>query len=237
MTRSVVLALARVELRRTWRSLLVLGLLAGLTGALALAGLATARRTTTAHDRLLAATALDDARVLLMGRPQAGERIAGLPGVEAAWTASATVGQVRQDEVQYVAVTSGPPKPPGLFTPVVVQGRAPADDAPLEVVVAESLAGYLDLRPGSTLPISLLAPEEVLQFDTGFGEPDGPPLDLQVTGVVRVASAGNEGTGPVYAGRPSPRRTPLGGRDDRPAAPGARRRRPRALRGGAGRPG
>lgn len=200
MAGAAVLALARVELRRSWRTLVVLGLLAGLTAGAALAGVATARRTASAHDRLLAATALDDARVLLFGRPEAGPEVADLPGVAASWTASATVGQVRGGDLQYVAVTSGPPKPPDLFTPVVVQGRDPAPDAAHEVVVTEQLAQLLDLAPGSSLPLTLLEPEEVYAFDTGFGEPDGPPVDLRVTGVVRVASAGNEGTGPVYAG-------------------------------------
>jgi hypothetical protein len=200
VARAAVTALARLELRRSWRTLLLLGVLAGITAGVALAGVSVARRTTSAHDRLLAATALDDARVLLMGRPEAGPLIAQLPGVQASWTAAATVGQVRGGDLQYVAVTSGPPKPPGLFTPVVVQGREPAADAPREVVVTEQLAGYLDLAPGSSLPLQLLLPEEVYQFDTGFGAPDGPALDLEVTGVVRVASAGNEGTGPVYGG-------------------------------------
>jgi hypothetical protein len=200
VARAAVLALARCELRRSWRTLVVLGLLAGLSAGVALAALAAAHRTTSAHDRLLAATGLDDARVMLMGRPEAAGQVAALPGVAASWTAGATVAQVRAAQVHFVAITSGPPKPPGLFTPVVVAGREPGDGAPLEVTVTEALAGHLDLAPGDRLPLKLLAPEEVYAFDTGFGEPDGPAVDLQVVGVVRVASAGNEGTGPVYAG-------------------------------------
>ena len=34
---------------------------------------------------------------------------------------------------------------------------------------------------------SCFRPLEVTQFDTGFGEPDGPELTLKVVGIARVA--------------------------------------------------
>src|SRR3954452_23558714 len=54
---------ARSELGRRWRSLVVLGVIAGLAAGLAMAGAAGARRTATAYDRWRAATAAPDAIV------------------------------------------------------------------------------------------------------------------------------------------------------------------------------
>ena len=61
---SAVLAWARLDLRRRWRSLLVLMLLVGLSSAVVLATLAGARRTDTAIPRLQASTLPADAMVL-----------------------------------------------------------------------------------------------------------------------------------------------------------------------------
>ena len=54
---------AAADLRRRWRSLVVLGLLAGLSASLAIAALAGARRADTAFDRLRSRTNGADAVV------------------------------------------------------------------------------------------------------------------------------------------------------------------------------
>ena len=69
-----VLLVARAELRRRWVSLLLIGLIAGITGGTAASAAGLARRTSTADERLTVATNADDVRTLIFG----GERKATL---------------------------------------------------------------------------------------------------------------------------------------------------------------
>jgi len=189
---------ARSELRRRWRSMVVLGLLAGLVGSVVAGASAVARRTATAYDRLVAATHLDDARVLVFSEDIDADRIARFPGVTESWQSQQVIGQLLGREVAYLSVSSGPPRPGTLFSPVVLEGRAPRDDRADEVLVPSVLAREIGLQVGDRLPMKLLTPLEVTQFDTGFGEPDGPRLDLRVVGIARLARTWvGGGLGPV----------------------------------------
>ena len=86
---------ARHELRRRGVALVLLGLAAGLLGAVVIGALATARRTATAYERLEQASAIDDVRALVFGDPGPGRPTsAALPGVTASWTAAMAVGRV-----------------------------------------------------------------------------------------------------------------------------------------------
>ncbi|HYJ77355.1 MAG TPA: hypothetical protein VEX89_02225, partial [Actinomycetes bacterium] len=73
---AAVRTVARTELRRRWVSMLVLGLVAGLVGSVVAGATGVARRTATAYDRLVAATHLDDARVLVFSDDIDVDRIA-----------------------------------------------------------------------------------------------------------------------------------------------------------------
>ena len=201
-----VLAVARADLRNRWRSMVVVGLIAGLVAGVVGGAAAVTRRTATAYDRLQAATHLDDARALLFSDSVTPGEVRRLPGVEESWTSRQLIGQVLGRPVLYVSVSSGPPRPADLFTPVVVRGRLPRDDDAREVVVPEILAREVGFHVGDRLVLALLTPLEVTQFDTGFGAPDGPRLPLRVVGVYRTARAwvGN-GIGPVI-GSPALRR-------------------------------
>src|SRR6476469_792789 len=133
-----ILALANVELRRAWRTLVVLGLLAGMCGGVVIGATAVARRTQTAPDRLRAAVQIDDARVIVFGNRELGSRIAALPMVAKSWIATPTISQIKADDGACAGITAGPPTPDGLFKPVVVQGRAPVEAD--EVSIVEELA-------------------------------------------------------------------------------------------------
>ena len=194
---SAIGAVARVELRRRWRTLVVLGLLAGLAAGTVLSSLALARRTSTAPARLAAASHVDDVRITAFGGASLGDELAALSSFERAWPVGLHVGQVVGPEVAYFGLIAGEDRPDDLFTPVVVQGRAADESRADEAVVTQRLADALDLGPGDVLTLDLLAAEEVAQFDVGFGEPDGPTVDLTITGVVRVAAA--DDLGPVQA--------------------------------------
>jgi hypothetical protein len=191
---------ARRELHTRWRSLLVVALLAGLVAGVVAAAAAVALRTGTAYQRLADATHLDDGRVLIFSDSVQASEVTDLPQVVDSWESSQVIGQVLGRSVMYVSISSGPPRDPDLFSPVVVQGRAPRDDAPDEVMVPEIAAREIGVRLGDTMKVKLLTPLEVTQFDVGFGEPDGPSLALKVVGVFRTSRywVGN-GIGPIIA--------------------------------------
>jgi putative ABC transport system permease protein len=189
-------AVSRHGLRRHWSRLLVLGLAAGLLGSAVLAAAAVARRTATAHDRLAAATHVEDAEVSVFGDPGLVDDVRAFTGIERSTTATLFVGALGGPGVSYLAVRSSDAD--GLGEPAVVSGR-PADPASGdEVVVTEQLADALGLVPGDDLPLCLLTRDEFASFDTGFGEPDGPCLQLQVTGIGRTV--GSDRSTSVFAG-------------------------------------
>jgi putative ABC transport system permease protein len=184
-----IFSVARRDLRRHWRTLVVLGILAGLVGGAVVGALAVARRTATAYDRLARASGLEDVRVRVLD-PADVPSVRRLPEVQTAWTSQLAVGRLEGEEVTFAGVLSGPPRPEGLFDPVVVRGRAPAPDAADEVLLNEEFARSIDKGPGARLRLDMLTHAEVEQFDTGFGDPDGPTITLSVTGVARVPTTG-----------------------------------------------
>ena len=183
-----VRAIAVVEVRRRWRSLLLLGLAIGVLGGAVAGSLVVARRTATAFDRLVAASALGDARALVFD-VELAEQIVALPEVEESWTAHLAVARLEGgDGVIYSGWTFGPTPPPGLQDPVVVEGRGPDPSALDEVLVTEGYADQLGVALGDQLRFRFLAPEEVARFDSGFGEPDGPEVTARIVGTVRLPS-------------------------------------------------
>ena len=185
--RPAVRALARGELRRRWRSLVLLGIATGLVIGAVAGSIALAQRTASSLDRLRETTGAEDARVsIFTDDPTVIDRLAALPGVESWWAPSIGVGRI-PDSFNYLAVLSGPEPPPGLFDPVLVAGR-PADPTRSdEAVIAEGYARAAGVGPGDLIVVDMLTAEEIGQFDTGFGDPDGPHVELAVTGVARVA--------------------------------------------------
>jgi hypothetical protein len=183
--------LVRAELRRRWLALVLVGLLTGAIGAAVVTSVAGARRSATAYDRLAELTGQPDATLLSLVGPRLVDEALGSPEVETAWPFRSTIGQVLDaPTVVYLGVVAGPERPPGLFTPRYETGRPPADDAPHEVAVDDGLADQADLAVGDRLPMAFLTQEELSQFDSGFGMPDGPQVDLEVVGTFSVA--GNE---------------------------------------------
>ncbi len=181
-----VRAVAAHEWSRRWRALLAVGLVAGLLGGLVVAAVGLTRRTATAPDRLFEAVAPGDVEVQVFGRPELIASISSRREVAAAWPAAMIVGQLEGPAVAYLGIVSGPPRPDGLLDPVVIDGREPDPAEPHEVALHEQAADDLGLGPGDHIGLHLLTAEEVGQFDVGFGVPDGPRVDLTVTGVIRV---------------------------------------------------
>lgn len=185
---AAILAIARNELRRRWRALLVIGIVAGLVGAGATGAVALSRRTATAHDRLEEAVHVEDLRITVFDQSLV-DAVVALPGARATWSASMYVGRVEgRGGIVYLGLLSGPQRPADLFTPVVVEGRMFDDDDPTEAVVFEQAAERIGVGVGDELELAMLTPEEVAMFDTGFGDPDGPTVQLRITGVIRTPS-------------------------------------------------
>lgn len=184
---SGVVAVAGHHGRRNLAAHVVLGVLTGLALAVAVGALATARRTATVYDRLVEASGTADYRVALFGGVDLAGEVSAAPGVRASWPATAGVARLDGFGVVYLSVETGPTAADGVVETVVTIGRDIAPEADDEVVIAQPVAVELGLQPGDELTLSFLTPAEMLQFDTGFGDPDGPRVVVRVVGISRAA--------------------------------------------------
>ena len=183
--------LVRAEVRRRWLALLLVGLLAGAVGAAVVTSVAGARRSATAYDRLAEVTGQPDATLVSFVGADLVDEVVALPEVAEAWRLRGIVGQVLDAPgVVYVSVISGQPRPDDLFQPRIEDGRLPDPAAADEVIIDRGLAEAFGLVVGDRVHLGLLTQEEFESFDTGFGEPDGPRVDLEIVGTFSVA--GNE---------------------------------------------
>jgi FtsX-like permease family len=171
------------DMRRRWRSLLVLALLAGLTSALAMAAAAGARRTDTALSRLETATNAMDAVVFAS---QAGD-------VKPSWTALERQPEVAQlapwdlmfgtSEGQSVILFGSDDGRWGstVDRPVVLSGHMYDPRSDDEMVIDEQVAAVEHLKVGDVVPFAAYAPD---QPDTS-GPALGARVDIHITGIVR----------------------------------------------------
>jgi putative ABC transport system permease protein len=183
-----VRAVARAELR-SWRGIVVLGLLLGIVGGVVLAAVGLAERTRSAYPRLVAAVGLDDARVLIpIERDRVAAAVPALPGVAKAWVAGTWVARIDGPALRFVSVGAGRFHPSDFVRPAVVKGRAPHDGAADELLVSEPFAEASGIRVGEEITLRLLTPAEIGMFDVGFGEPDGGTARMRVVGIGRMPS-------------------------------------------------
>jgi len=173
----------RNEVARRWKTLVVLGVLAGLVGGLAVAAVAGARRTDTAYERFREATGRADAIVFgtLVGIfPADYTPVRNLPEVEDAGEfvlapigveGFPTLGQLApNDERLYRTVAS----------PLLVAGRLPDPRRADELVVNRNAAQQLGLGVGDHVRI-------LSSNEPGFGPSGslgaGPTVEATVVGV------------------------------------------------------
>lgn len=177
----------RSQLRRHWRALVLLGLVAGLVGGVATAAFAGARRTATAYDRLVAVSDHPDAYVQLLEADDAVvEDVLTAPSVERAVDSLFVVG--RHTEAPNVVLIPVQVGASPLPDPVVLRGRPADPAAPDEVVVSERMAGHLGVDVGGVWPYQALTHEEFgdLLRDRWEGTSSGFRVDLRVVGVART---------------------------------------------------
>jgi len=171
------------DMRRRWRSLFVLALLAGLTSALAMAAAAGARRTDTALTRLETTTNAMDAVVFAS---QSGD-------YRPNWTSLERQPEVAQLAPWDLMFGSSSGQPVIFFgshdgrwlttvdRPVVLSGRMFDPRSDDEMVVDEQVAAVEHLKVGDVVPFVAYAPD---QPDT-TGPALGAKVDLHITGIVR----------------------------------------------------
>jgi len=195
------------ELRRRWKALLVLGLLAGVTTGLATAAVAGARRTDSAWERLRDVTHASDAIVFTS---QAGiydddelgyDAFADLPYVEGVGAFGLVYATSDHGDGGAFMSTYGDWLD-GLDTPRIVEGRAPARGAPNEVVMSRAEPGteLADLGVGDTVEAHIFTQEQELAGR--FDEPEGPAVTLEIVGVADgpFTMAAIPSTGDLYVG-------------------------------------
>ena len=175
---------ARSDLRRRWRSLIILGLLVGLTAGFALSALAGARRTDTALTRLRQQTHASDAVVF---PSQVGvnlpdwARLAARPEVAKLAVWDLLFGDVNHQPGAVLFGSVGGTYLGSIDRPVVVKGRMFNPKSSDEVVVDEHAASQAP-PIGGTFTYQPYAANQ-----TDFSDPPrGPAVTLRVVGIVRT---------------------------------------------------
>jgi putative ABC transport system permease protein len=185
------LAIARSEIRSRWLGLVLIGLLAGTIGAVSVSGIALARRTSTAYDRLGEATGVEDVSGMVVGYPDLAEDVLDLPGVTESWVGGIGIGKV-EGENTFMGIVAGPRLPSELKRPIVLEGRLPgaaADPEVIEIALRDDFQREFDVPLGIQLPVQFLSEGDLFRFDSGFegGVVHGPTATLEVVGTVRLA--------------------------------------------------
>jgi putative ABC transport system permease protein len=186
---STVRVVARRDLGRRWRRVLVVIVLVGIVGAFTLAMAAGARRTSSALERFKQDSRSAD--VELAASPSAAqlEELSHAPGVAA-----------MADLVAYGVIIPAAPDFQSIGAPVdgrfgdvidrdrLVAGRSPDPAAPDEITIGEGLAARLGLAVGDHLDVDSYSPAQIQDILGGapdVGPAAGPQIRLQVVGIVR----------------------------------------------------
>jgi hypothetical protein len=200
---------ARGELRRSWRSLLLLVLLVGVAGGAVLTTVAGARRSSTAYERFREATFASDMDVAFVDGPPDGdiaaaaETIAAMPEVAALarfdfpFIVPAKSGLYPFLEFLAIAHADEASYKSDVDRSRILAGTLPDADAAEQIAIREGFAKEAELEVGDRIEVESYAPAQLDQlFTTGdAGPPAGPRLTLVVTGVVDVPSFLSESSG------------------------------------------
>ncbi len=187
-------------LRRRWRSWLAIALLISVVGGLVLAAAAAGRRTENAFPRFVAAHGFDS--IVYATRPVP---VAHLPGVASvtdlvlpdAGNPTCDCAHPINGNDFGVAVVSGRGAVP--FT--LVSGQLPDPSKPDQVLASSTLQQDDGVHVGSVIHVAFEAPSQAADYnnpDTGYVEPHGPRLALQVVGIEATEIEFPSGGSPVY---------------------------------------
>ena len=184
----ITLTWLRLEVRRRWRSLIVLALLVALATATVLTAAAGARRGYTAYDRLWAVTLPATVTVLPNQPGFDWAKLRALPEVAALSEFPVTFGYAL--DCCPGASTGFPPADDQFTTtierPVMIAGRLFNPDRVDEVVVTPQFAAAFGKGVGSTLTLRLATPRQLTpDYDGSSGPPRGPRIVARIVGVGR----------------------------------------------------
>ena len=189
-------------LRRRWRSWLAIALLVSVVGGLVLAAAAAGRRTENAFPRFVAAHGFDS--IVYATRPVPA--VAHLRGVASATelvfpdAGNPTCGDCARpiNPTNFgVAVVSGRGRSP--FT--LVSGQLPDPSDPDQVLASSTLQQDFGVHVGTVIHVPFEAPSQAADYNnpnTGYVDPHGPRLALQVVGIEASEVEFPSGTTPVY---------------------------------------
>jgi ABC-type lipoprotein release transport system permease subunit len=185
---AAVAMLARSELRRRWRSVVVLSLLVAFAGAVVLSLLAGARRTDTSLDRFEAESR--SASVEITAGNATREQIAEFertPGVAAV----AEVSQfplITKDQFNAVAGQVDDRFGTVVDRARVIEGRLADQSKADELTIGETLAAKMHVGVGDVLHFDSYSPDDIATIrlnNAAPPPPHGPRVTFRVVGIVR----------------------------------------------------
>ena len=199
----IIVTWLRLEVRRRWRSLVVLALLVALATATVLAAAAGARRGQTALGRLWAQTLPATVTVLPNQPGFDWARVRALPEVAALTQFPVVFGFALK--CCPGASTGFPPADDQMARtierPVMFQGRTFNPDRVDEIVVTPQFAAVYGKHVGDTLTLQLASPGQVnAGYDGSSGAPRGPRIAARIVGVGLDVFAGVNVDGPGQKG-------------------------------------
>ncbi len=189
------------ELRRRWRSWLILVVLIALVGGLVLAATAAGRRTATVFPRFVASHGYDV--YIYNQKPVSG--LSRLPGVSSVTTINNPAsGQPT------CACTTRAINPPDFYinelSPTalrrvvkLIAGRMPAESSPYDVLASFTLQQDYGVHVGSVIHAPLYASSQLPALSSGANvAPSGPKVALHVVGIGAAEMEFPSGTTPEY---------------------------------------
>ena len=185
MNGSIVLV-ARSQLRRRWRAVVLLTLFVGVVGGLSISLVAGARRSATVVDRYFGATIPYD---LQLGAPSLSrDDVQAIPGVvradPEAYVAAVVLspGGAVVDGVNAIAMDRDAIDP----TIDVLDGAVPDAGDSFSVLVNEAFVDDFGATSGDEVDVQMFGLDQEEEVSNGIYEPDGPRYRFRVAGVVRT---------------------------------------------------
>ncbi len=189
------------ELRRRWRSWLILVVLIAVVGGLVLAAAAAGRRTATAFPRFVASHGYDV--YIYNQKPVPG--LSGLPGVSSVTTiGNPASGQPSCACSTHAIIPSdfyiNELTPTALRRVVkLVAGQMPAESSPYDVLASFTLQQDYGVHIGSVIHVPLDAASQLPALESGASvAPSGPTVALHVVGIGAAEMEFPSGTTPEY---------------------------------------
>jgi hypothetical protein len=174
---------ARSEFARRWRALVVLGIIAGVVGGLALAALSGARRTATAYERWRVATAAPDA---ILFATQVGVANADYsPVLKLPEVLDAGQFTLSPLGLQGIEIGALPPADDRLYRtvsrPLLVHGRLPDPSRPDEILVNRAAAAQYHMHVGQH--VTVISATDPTAFYGQAPMTGGPTVQATIVGV------------------------------------------------------